>query len=79
MEWRRCVCCDLPVQGRKRKYCDQHSRTASTRWKRAYRLVCKRKGDQYWLSDWKNKTTEERRAYFRDYMRKYRRRLRVAR
>ena len=75
-----CVFCQLaPVTGRKRKYCDQHSSLASTIWKRKHRSVWKALGDPYWIADWKNKTPEERRAYFREYMRKYRKRTTDAR
>jgi len=68
-----CIFCHLtPVTGRNRKYCKEHSRLASTLWKRRHRRIWKLAGDQYWLIDWKNKAPEERRAYFRAYMRQYR-------
>jgi hypothetical protein len=70
-----CIFCHLaPVTGRKRKYCDEHSNLASMIWKRQHRRTWKAAGDKYWLSDWKHQTPEERRAYFRTYMRKYRQR-----
>ncbi len=65
-------CHSAPVTGRKRKYCVQHSRSASAIWKRAHRRLWKAQGDKYWLADWKS--PEERRAYFRAYMRAYRHR-----
>src|SRR5436309_13625120 len=61
------------ISGRKRKYCAEHSLLASILWKRRHRRLWKAAGDKYWLSDWKNKTEGERRAYFRTYMREYRR------
>jgi hypothetical protein len=65
-----CIYCHLaPITGRKQKYCDQHSHLASMIWKRRNRRVYKATGDRYWLDDWKGK-----RAYFREYMRKYRKR-----
>jgi hypothetical protein len=68
-----CIYCHVaPITGRKRKYCDEHSDLASTIWKRKHRRVWKAAGDKYWLSDWKHQTPEERRAYFREYMRRYR-------
>jgi len=74
MERGLCIFCHAaPVTGRKRKYCDQHSRLASTNWKRAHRRIWKAAGDKYWLADWKHKTAEERKEYFRAYMRRYRR------
>jgi hypothetical protein len=70
-----CIFCRLsPITGRNRKYCDEHSRLASTIWKRQSRRIWKDAGDQYWLSDWKHKSSEERKAYFRTYMRQYRKR-----
>ena len=73
-----CVICFRPLSGRFRKYCQSHSRLASAIWKRTHRRLWKVSGDRYWLSDWKNRTTEERRTYFRSYMRAYRRRVRVS-
>jgi len=67
-------CRQNPVVGRNRKYCPDHARQASAIWKREHRRVWKAAGDKYWLDEWKNKTPEERRAYFRDYMREWRRR-----
>jgi hypothetical protein len=62
-----CGYCHLsPIVGRCRKFCTEHSRQASTIWKRLY------PGDR---TDW-NVTPEKRRAYFREYMREYRRRQR---
>ncbi len=76
MEHQPCHHCHTaPVTGRKRKYCDKHSREASAIWKRAHRRLWKAQGDKYWLSEWKS--DEERRAYFRTYMREYRRRRRT--
>ena len=67
------------IVGRKRKYCPEHSRQASLIWKRVHRRLWKAAGDPYWLADWKHKTVEERRAYFRTYMRAYRKKLRRGR
>lgn len=68
-----CVYCQAEaIVGRKRKYCDVHSRQASVIWKRLHRRLWHAAGDKYWLSDWKHKTPAERRAYFRQYMRQYR-------
>jgi hypothetical protein len=68
-----CILCHAaPVTGRKRKYCEEHSRLASAIWKRTHRRSWKAAGDKYWLSDWKHRTPEERRAYFSAYMRNYR-------
>jgi hypothetical protein len=67
-------CHQAPVSGRKRKYCDEHSREASAIWKREHRRLWKAQGDKYWVSEWKS--PEDRRAYFRTYMRGYRRRRR---
>jgi len=47
-------------------------------WKRKHRRVWKSAGDKYWLSDWKHKTPEERKAYFRAYMREYRKKRTAA-
>ena len=69
-------CQAAPIVGRKRKYCLEHSRQASLLWKRKHRQLCKATCDKYWLADWANKTPEERRAYFRMYMRGYRQKLR---
>ena len=69
-------CQTAPIVGRKRKYCLEHSRQASVIWKRKYRRLWKAAGDKYWLVDWTNRTPEERRAYFRTYMRAYREKLR---
>ena len=66
-------CHRKPISGRNRKYCQDDSRQASAIWKREHRRLWKAAGDKYWLSDWKNKTSEERRAYFRTYMQEYRR------
>jgi hypothetical protein len=65
-------CHTRPILPPKRKYCDAHSRVASVVWKREHRRQWKALGDRYWLADWKHKTDEERRAYFRAYMRAYR-------
>jgi len=62
--------------GRQRKYCDLCSPLASLLWKRRHRRLWKAAGDPYWLTDWKHKTSDERRTYFRDYMRAYRRQQR---
>jgi hypothetical protein len=67
-------CRQQPVVGCKRKYCDVCSPLASLFWKRVHRRLWKAAGDQYWLTDWKHKTPDERRAYFRVYMRAYRQR-----
>jgi hypothetical protein len=70
-----CIFCHLePVTGRKRKYCDLHSKLASTLWKRQHRRLWKAAGEKYWDADWKGRTPDERRAYFRTYMRVYRER-----
>jgi hypothetical protein len=60
-------CHTLPVTGRKRKFCDEHSRQASAIWKRKH---------PEWRTPWVT-THEKRRAYFRTYMRGYRRRKRT--
>jgi hypothetical protein len=59
-------CRTAPVTGRKRKYCDEHSRQASAIWKRRNPEL---------RGSWKN--PEDRKAYFRTYMREYRRRKRT--
>ncbi len=69
-----CVACHNPLKPGFQKYCEAHSKLASALWKQEHRRGWKAAGDPYWLSDWKNKTPEERRAYFRVYMRAYRRR-----
>jgi hypothetical protein len=75
MERPLCAYCHTrPLMGRGRKYCPEDGPKASVIWKREHRRAWKASGDKYWLADWKHKTSEERRAYFRDYMRKYRRR-----
>ena len=61
-------CQTTPVTGRKRKYCDTHSREASALWKRQH---------PEWRTPW-NTTPEKQRAYRRAYMRGYRRRTRDA-
>lgn len=63
-----------PITPPLRKFCALHSRMASTLWKRASRRRWRAAGDPYWQSDWVHKTVEERRKYFREYMRGYRRR-----
>jgi hypothetical protein len=68
-------CHKAPVTGRKRKYCDEHSREASAIWKREHRRLWKAQGDRYWISDWKS--PDDRRTYFRTYMRGYRHRKRL--
>src|SRR5580704_7353792 len=70
-----CLYCHRrPIRGHKRKYCDKHSAQASMLWKREHRRQWAMAGDKYWLADWKNKTEQQRRHYFRKYMRMYRRR-----
>ena len=70
-----CFSCHIkPILGRKRKYCEEHSRLASVLWKREHRRRWKAMGEKYWLTEWKNKAPEERKTYFREYMRQYRRR-----
>lgn len=66
-------CNQNPILGRRRKYCPDHARNASAIWKREFRRQEKAKGEKYWLADWKHATPDERRAYFRNYMRAYRR------
>jgi len=61
-----------PVTPPKRKYCDDCSPLASTIWKRTHRRLWNAQGDSHWRANWKHKTDEERKAYFREYMRKYR-------
>lgn len=61
--------CPEPIVGRLRKYCRAHSRQASAIWKRQH---------PEWRTPWK-KTDEERRTYFREYMRRYRQRKREGR
>ena len=74
MRRHRCLYCHRRViHGRKRKYCDLHSKQASKLWKRKHRRLWAASGDKYWLADWKNRTSEERRRYFRIYMQAYRR------
>lgn len=71
-----CTICNLQLAGRLRKYCRDHSRQASTLLKRQYRRDEKAKSVRYWLEEWAKKTEEERKVYFRNYMRAYRRRKR---
>ena len=59
-------CHQNPIDGRRRKYCHDHARNASAIWKRMH---------PEYRGDW-NVTKEERLAYFRTYMREYRRRRR---
>jgi hypothetical protein len=74
-----CLYCHTrPIPPLKRKYCDVHSGEASAIWKREHRRQWKALGDRYWLADWKHKSDEERRAYFRAYMRAYRLKRRAA-
>jgi len=71
---RVCSYCQKDLPPGKRKYCSTHSNLASVLWKREHRRLWKQKGEKYWLSDWKSKSHEERKEYFRRYMRNYRRR-----
>lgn len=71
-----CHCQSRPISGRKRKYCDVCSSEASAIWKRAQRARWSRSGEKYWRADWHS--DEQRRVYFREYMRRYRQRRRVA-
>jgi hypothetical protein len=63
----------------KRKYCDNCSRQASAAWKRKHRHLFSIRwrhdpaGPPPWMDGWR--TPEERRAYYRDYMRKWRKRV----
>ena len=76
MDRHLCIYCETaPVAPGKRKYCDAHSRQASAIWKRAHRRLRKIQGEKYWLAHWKS--PEDRRAYFRTYMRDYRTRKRT--
>src|SRR5260370_6123544 len=70
-----CVYCQQQIPPRNRKYCAAHSKVASALWKREHRRLWKAAGDNYWESNWKHRTPEERRTYAREYMRQYRRRL----
>jgi hypothetical protein len=77
MERGLCAYCHIrPVRFPRRKYCDEHAKISSLLWKRRHRQQWKASGDPYWTESWKNKTDDERRAYFRDYMRRYRLRRR---
>jgi hypothetical protein len=76
MEQVTCRHCGQALAGRQRHYCTECGPLASRLWKRAHRRLWKAAGDRYWLTDWKHKTPDERRAYFRTYMRAYRRRQR---
>ena len=57
------------VRPPKRKYCSDCSTSASTLWKRRFRKGCRDRGEAYWR-DWA--PDEERRAYHREYMRRWR-------
>jgi hypothetical protein len=61
-------CQTAPVTGRKRKYCDTHSREASAIWKRRHPEL---------RGSWKD--PDERKAYYRQYMREYRQKKRQGR
>jgi hypothetical protein len=74
MEKGTCRHCSEPLKTGQRKYCAHCAPLASRLWKRDHRRLWKAAGDPYWLTDWKHKTPDERRAYFRTYMRRYRRR-----
>lgn len=68
----RCKCRQVPHH--RRKYCDKCGTLASTLWKREKRKEWKNAGQRYWLDAWKHVSAEEKRRYFREYMRRYRRR-----
>jgi hypothetical protein len=71
-----CTYCNAaPITGRRRKYCDPHSRQASAIWKREHRRRWKAEGRRYWRED--ARSDEERRGYFRTYMRAWRQRRRT--
>lgn len=72
MAFNNCRICATPLTGRQRKFCAAHSSQASILWKREQRRKWAAAGDPYWLSDWKHKSSAERRTYFREYMQKYR-------
>lgn len=78
MEQGLCHYCQLnPITGKRRKYCEQHSAQASLIWKRVHRRLWRNAGASTWLVDWKHKSADERKAYFRQYMREYRRRKKL--
>jgi hypothetical protein len=80
MERGFCFSCHLkPISRRNRKYCALHSSQASILWKRRQRQLWKQSGQTYWLDNWKHKSDEERRTYYRNYMRAYRRKAKSRR
>ncbi len=71
-----CSACHIQAVPRlRRKYCTVCGLRASVLWKRAKRHAWKQSGQKYWLDNWKHKSDAERRAYFREYMRAYRRKM----
>lgn len=70
------ACRARPVPPDRRKYCNECGARASALWKRHQRRAWRESGQKYWLDNWKHKPTEERRAYYRRYMRLYREKLR---
>ncbi len=67
------ACQENPVAPGRRKYCTECGAHASVLWKRRQRRAWKRLGQKYWRDNWKHTSDEERCAYFRQYMRAYRR------
>jgi len=66
-----CLACQSrPVACNRRKYCAECGAHASAVWKRSQRSAWKHSGQKYWLDNWHS--DEERRRYFREYMRQYR-------
>lgn len=67
------------VSPTRKKYCVPCGANASAIWKRRQRRIWNQLGQPYWLDNWKHKTDEERRAYYRNYMRAYRQKARSTR
>jgi len=72
----RCHHCHArPIPPRNRLYCERCSTEASRNWKRRFRDECRSKGVSY-RYEWKD--DERRRAYHREYMRRWRARGRAS-
>src|SRR5262245_6963241 len=70
---RLCHSCEVRrISPRRRKFCDRCGMLASLVWKREKRREWRGLGQKYWLDAWKHVSDEERKAYFRTYMREYR-------
>lgn len=68
-----CSACQAkPVAPNRTKYCSDCAASASVLWKRRQRRAWKQSGQKYWRDNWKHKSDQERRAYYRAYMRTYR-------